>query len=95
MEASTFTVQEKLKHWAWELENDPEVLADFIAKWEETINRAEKQIEAELAPRAHLRSWEQPMDAPYWMKRREKEVWGPRRELENLKKRLAELRKQA
>jgi hypothetical protein len=28
------------------------------------------------------------------MKRREKEVWGPRRELEKLKKRLAKLRGQ-
>jgi len=84
---------ERLRDFAWKLKNDPETLANFIAEREAAINRAEKQIETELAPRRHLRPWEQPYDASYWMQRRKREVWEPRRELEELKKRLVELRK--
>ena len=53
--ASAETTLEKLKDLAWKLENDPEVLADFIARQEANINDAEKRIKAELAPRTHLR----------------------------------------
>lgn len=84
-------VLERLKNLKWKLWNDPEFLAEFIAKKEAVIDYAKKQIEAELALRANLPLEGQPMDAPYWMERWKKEVWGPRCILEKYGERLQQL----